>query len=88
MKKDTNKAVALFYDGQNAPEVCASGENEIATEIIRLACEYGVPLYENQELVELLSQIELDEQIPSSLYHCIAEVIAFAYYLKGKTPAI
>jgi flagellar biosynthesis protein len=79
-----NKAVALVYDGETAPTVSAMGEGDVADEILRIAQEYGIPLYENTELVSLLSQVSLDEEIPRELYQCIAEVIAFAYYLTGK----
>ena len=44
------KAVALHYDGSNAPTVSATGEQEVAERIIAIAREYGVPLYENPEI--------------------------------------
>lgn len=79
-------AVALKYDEQNAPTVAAKGEQAIAQEIIDLALEHGVPLYENADLVQVLAQLELGEEIPEILYRVIAEIIAFAYYLQGKVP--
>ena len=39
------KAVALFYDGSNAPNVTASGAGDIAEQIIALAREHKVPLF-------------------------------------------
>lgn len=82
----TIKAVALQYDEARAPTVTAKGEAGLAEEIIALANAHGIPLYENKELVEVLSRIELGEEIPEILYRVIAEIIAFAYYLQGKTP--
>ncbi len=84
--KDFPKAVALHYDEVSAPKVSAKGEAAVAEEIIRLAEEHGVPLYENAELVNLLSRLELGEEIPEILYRVIAEIIAFAYYLQDKVP--
>lgn len=84
--KDMPKAVALHYDEASAPTLSAKGEGGVAEEIIRLAEEHGVPLYENEELVELLSRLELGEEIPEILYRVIAEIIAFAYYLQDKVP--
>lgn len=78
--------VALKYDEENAPTVTAKGEGALAQEIIQLAIAAEVPLYENAELVALLSQLELGDEIPEVLYRVIAEVIAFAYYIKGKRP--
>ena len=77
-------AVALKYDGQGAPRVSAKGSGKIAERILELAEEHGTPLQEDHELVELLSQIELGHEIPENLYLAAAEVIAFAYRLKGK----
>jgi len=83
---EQSRAVALFYDGKVAPTVTASGANEVAEQIIALAREAGVPLYENAELVNVLATLELGESIPEALYLSIAEIIAFAYYIQGKTP--
>ena len=80
------RAVALFYDGETAPRVTAKGAGELAEQIIALAREHDVPLQENSELVALLSLLDLGDEIPHELYVCIAQIIAFAYSLQGKTP--
>lgn len=79
-------AVALHYDEVSAPRVTAKGSGDIAQQILEIARRHNVPLQENAELVRVLSKIELGEQIPQALYLAIAEVIAFAYLLKGKVP--
>lgn len=79
-------AVALHYDEVNAPTVTAKGQDDIAQKIYEIAKHHNIPLQENHELVKLLSKIELGEQIPEILYLAVAEIIAFAYYLKGKVP--
>lgn len=84
-KSSSSQAVALKYEASDAPTIIAKGEGGIAEEIIRLANESNVPLYENAELVQLLAQLKLGDNIPEVLYKVIAEVIAFAYYLQGKT---
>lgn len=83
---DIQQAVALFYDGKNTPTVTATGKNELAEQIIAIARESGVPLYENPELVKVLATLELGESIPEALYLAIAEIIAFAWYIQGKRP--
>ncbi|MCF6210024.1 MAG: EscU/YscU/HrcU family type III secretion system export apparatus switch protein [Gammaproteobacteria bacterium] len=80
-------AVALHYDGDNAPTVTAKGSGEVAEQIIALAREHGIPLQENATLSELLSRLDLGTEIPPDLYLAVAEVIAFAYLLSGKRPA-
>lgn len=81
------KAVALTYDGKCAPVVSASGESSLAEEILRIAREHDVPIYENPDLVDILARLEVGSEIPELLYRAIAEIIAFVYMLKGKTPA-
>jgi len=85
---ETLRAIALEYDGENAPTVTATGEGAIAEEIIRVAQEHGVPLREDVMLAALLSELELGEEIPPLLYRVIAEVIAYAYIVSGKMPVI
>ncbi len=80
------KAVALFYDGKTAPALTAKGNNDIAEQIIALAKENGIPIREEPELVNVLSTLDLGAQIPEELYVAVAEIIAFAYLLKGKVP--
>jgi flagellar biosynthesis protein len=79
-------AIALHYDGENAPRITASGRNELAQRIIELAREHGIPLEENGELATILAQIPVGDEIPEALYRAVAEVIAFAYLVSGKRP--
>mgnify|MGYP000013949610 CR=1 FL=1 len=80
------KAIALHYDRVNAPKVSAKGVDDIAEQIVAIAKEHDIPLLENEEMLQLLSEVSLNEEIPRSLYLCIAGVIAFAYKMKGKKP--
>jgi flagellar biosynthesis protein len=79
-------AVALHYDGRNAPRVTAKGRGALAEQILALAEAHGVPLEQDPELAALLAQIPLGEEIPEALYLAVAEVIAFAYLLSGRRP--
>lgn len=81
------QAIALNYDGATTPILSAKGDDELAEAILAIAREHEVPIYENAELVRLLARLELGEAIPEALYRTIAEIIAFAWYLKGKCPA-
>jgi len=79
-------AIALHYDGSNAPQVTATGTGELAEQIIALAREHGVLVQEDAALVELLAGLNLGDEIPEPLYRAVAEVIAFAYLLNGRFP--
>ena len=83
---ELQKAVALYYDGNNAPHVSAKGTGDVAKQIIAIAQEHGVPLCDNSALVDLLVTLELGDEIPEALYIAVAYIIAFAYQLEGKIP--
>jgi flagellar biosynthesis protein len=76
-------AIAIRYDvdRDKAPLVIASGRGPVADEILRLADENKIPLYEDPELAKLLSKLELDTEIPAELYTLVAEVLFFVYKL-------
>ncbi len=80
-----NNAVALFWEGKDAPRVTAKGEDALAQQIIALAKKHDIPMHEDAQLARLLVQLELGEEIPSEVYVAIAKVIAFAYFVAGRT---
>lgn len=81
----THFAVALQYtDGEmRAPKVVAKGVNLVAARIRELAAEHGVPMLEAPPLARALyHNVELEREIPGSLYSAVAEVLAWVYQLK------
>jgi flagellar biosynthesis protein len=87
-KKDekVRLAAALKYDPQEdaAPVMTAKGRGAIAEKIISIAKKNGIPIKEDPNLVQILSKLEIDEQIPSVLYKAVAEILAFVYSLNEK----
>lgn len=77
-----NKAVALHYDYQGAPTVAAKGSGLIADRIMQVAKENNIILHKSPELVEVLSALDIGDEIPEALYLAVAEIIAFAHSLK------
>ena len=88
MSKDPQQpaAIALYYDGHDAPHITAKGEGELARQIIALAEEHGVPLHADDALARLLLKVPLGDEVPETLYVAVAEVLAFTFYLAGMTP--
>jgi flagellar biosynthesis protein len=87
-KKEIKKAVALKYDGKDdiAPRVKAKGAGPVAEKIIELAHKHGVPIKDDPDLVEILSQLDIDEAIPPEIYVAVAELLSFVYSLNSKKP--
>jgi flagellar biosynthesis protein len=81
VKKNKDVAVAVRYDGQkdNAPRVIAKGKGQVAQKIRAIATSAGIPLHKDDDLVELLSHIELDDEIPPELYAAVAELLSWIY---------
>lgn len=75
------KAVALKYDPSqsDAPKVAAKGQGMLADRILETARENGIPIQEDPALVEVLSKLDLDQQIPPELYNLVAEILTFIY---------
>jgi len=75
------KAVALRYKKgkDNAPKVVAKGKGEVGKKIIQIAKENNIPIREDPVLVETLSQIEINQEIPPQLYKAVAKILVFIY---------
>lgn len=84
-KDKMKKAVALHYeaDRQQAPQVTAKGRGRMAERIIELARKNGIPIQEEPELIEALIQLDFYDEIPSSLYQAVAEILAFVYRMNN-----
>ncbi|MFD2443506.1 EscU/YscU/HrcU family type III secretion system export apparatus switch protein [Bacillus sp. CGMCC 1.16607] len=81
MDNQRKEAIALGYEAnlQEAPIVIAKGKGLVADTIIEKAKESGIPIQEDPSLVQLLSQLEINQSIPEELYKVVAEVFAFIY---------
>lgn len=81
MEQKRKEAIALGYkpEKQDAPIVVAKGSGLVADNIIQKARENNIPIQEDSSLVQLLSQLEINQTIPDELYQVVAEVFAFIY---------
>ncbi len=75
------KAAALKYEKgkDNAPKLVAKGEDLIAEKILQIAEENQIFIKEDKELIEVLSTLDLYQEIPEELYQVIAEVLVYIY---------
>jgi flagellar biosynthesis protein len=85
-KKPMKKAVVLAYDREAdaAPRVTAKGQGEIAFKIIELAEKHGIPVKNDPDLMEVLSSLEINQEIPENIYVAVAELLAFVYGMNQK----
>lgn len=85
-KDNSKRAVALKYDSNknNAPVVIASGLGFIAQKVVEIAEESGVPVYRDDSLSVLLSQLDIGTEIPEELFSSIVDI--YIYFLNFKMP--
>ena len=92
MKKEIpmppKSAVSLQYKkGRNAaPKVTAKGQGWVAENIIKMAHENNIPIREDKDLLNLLSEIDVGQEVPESLYKVVAELLAWVYQLNQNYP--
>lgn len=81
------KAVALQYENGNpAPVIVASGMGYMAEKIVEVAAENGVPVYEDTSLATMLSQLQLGQEIPESLYRFIVDIYVYFLHFDPTNP--
>jgi flagellar biosynthesis protein len=80
------QAAALKYRPPEdaAPRLVAKGRGELAKRIIELAREHKIPIREDPDLIAVLSQLDLEKEIPAELYKPIAEILSFVYRVNEK----
>lgn len=80
------KAVALKYDEtkNSSPVIVASGMGYMAEKIIETANENGVPVYEDNSLATILTQLELGSQVPEEVFKAVVDIyLYFLNYVPG-----
>lgn len=78
--RPSRRAVALQYGKDDtAPVVVASGMGYLAEKIVDVAQQNGVPVYEDDSLASMLTQLKLGQEIPEELYQAIVEI--YVYFL-------
>lgn len=81
----THYAVALKYQDRSmrAPKVVAKGSQLVAARIRELATEHHIPVLEVPPLARALyHHVELESEIPETLYTAVAHVLAYVFQLK------
>ncbi|MBU5437723.1 EscU/YscU/HrcU family type III secretion system export apparatus switch protein [Tissierella sp. MSJ-40] len=80
--REIKKAVALSYKNQdNVPKILAKGEGTIAENIVKKGEEEDIVIYEDENLIDSLINLDINQEIPEELYEAVAEIILFVYTL-------
>lgn len=82
----THFAVAIRYDEKTmgAPQVISKGTDLLAMKIRDIAKHNAIPVLQSPMLARALyANSELNQDIPSSLYTAVAQVLAYVYKLRA-----
>ena len=80
------QAVALRYEPKkdDAPKLVAKGRGYLADKIIELARLHNIPIRQDKKLLQILSRLDLEDEIPLEVYKAVAEILAFIYRLSNR----
>lgn len=80
------QAIALRYEPKKdqAPKLVGKGKGHLAEKILELARQNNIPIREDKNLVQILSRLELNQEIPADVYKAVAEILAFVYRLSSR----
>jgi flagellar biosynthesis protein len=84
-RKRQDTALALKYQpkSDNAPRVTAKGKGKVAEKIIEIAKKNNIYIHNDPDLIEILSQLDINDEISPDLYIVAAELLAFVYSLNS-----
>ena len=62
----------------------AKGQGYLAEKILELARQHHIPVREDKNLLQILSRLDLNQEIPAEVYKAVAEILAFIYRLSNR----
>lgn len=89
IRAKVHKAVALTGEPELTahPRVVATGRGAVAEQILQVAFASGVKVRQDADLVEVLSAVDLDSEIPLEALAAVAEILAYVYRANGAQAA-
>jgi flagellar biosynthesis protein len=84
--KKIKQAVALQYNMQkdHAPKITASGQGMTAENIVKVAEESNIHVYQDEKLTKELIQFQVGTEIPAELYEIVAQILVFVETIDQK----
>jgi flagellar biosynthesis protein len=86
MSNERKQAVALRYEPKKdrAPRITGTGRGYLAEKILEFARHNNVPIRQDKNLLQILSRLDLNEEVPPDVYKAVAEILAFIYRLSNR----
>ncbi|MEP3245385.1 MAG: EscU/YscU/HrcU family type III secretion system export apparatus switch protein [Sneathiella sp.] len=83
-------AVALSHEkgSTEAPIVTATGQGELAEQILKIAFENGVKVREDADLAQILKEVDVETPIPLEAFAAVSEILSYLYRSQGETQRV
>ena len=72
-------AVKTAREAGFLPRLVASGQGAVAEQILQIAWANDIKVREDADLVEILSAIDIDSEIPVEAIAAVAEILSYVY---------
>lgn len=72
-------AIADSSESRTRPRIVASGEDSVAEQILQIAWANNIKVREDADLVEILSAIDIESEIPIEAVAAVAEILSYVY---------
>ena len=76
------KGIAIEYNS-DLPQIIAIARGILFDKLIEIALENNITIYEDPDLAEVLSQLDVGSEIPEDLFTAISEVLAYCYKINS-----
>ena len=75
------KAVAIKDSSLSGtlPRLVATGHGAVAEQILQIAWANDIKVREDADLIEILSAIDVDSEIPIEAFAAVAEILSYVY---------
>ncbi len=70
-------AIQRNYAGKN--KVIAKGSGELAEQILQIAFDHGIKVRTDSDLVEILSTVDVESEIPLEALTAVATILNYVY---------
>lgn len=87
-KPQYDRAAAIAYDEEGAPNILASGNGAFARQILEMAFAHNIPVREDADLAEILTSLEPDCAIPPVALGALGEILTYLLWVNMKKTKI
>ncbi len=88
--KEPPKTIAIALEeqaGSAPPKVSATGRGYVAEQILEIAFAKDVKVRTDADLVQILSAVDVDSDIPTEAFAAVAEILNYVYRANGRAPS-